>query len=622
MSSDCGSVTLVTESTLTANCVHGVVLSLPTLADVIGYELGEPAVARKVRSGYPRFVQHVYINALMKDIRERLASRGQRDALIWLLLSDASATHMLTYVRSKCGPAAGGSIISPHDLGYSLPEDASLWRVVIFPEGDAAPVCKYCKEFLQHTGARITSRQAQDVLRANGLFTFSGVEHIPPTVAAAPACDDDEALYEGDAAGEALRILQSVMPCADGRPAPALLTSCGMNSFYATYAAIQDMWACRGRATARDTWLQIGWLYLDTTEVIRKFHGVHGIVSSDPLPPLNARVDVEPGLLRICDVGDFDLLHDVLALTGDRIAGIITEMPTNPLVQCCDLNRLRRLCTQYEVPLVLDPTVAGLGNLNILPHADAVVLSLTKFAACNGDVMAGGILLNPDSPFFPDLQARLGARGAPTSSSGMTVQPSRGYVCAVDLPYSRDLRRLAEEMQQLQDTVTSLNRNTTTVARWLEERVEDKRATAAGVLGVHRVHWAYSSTYSKEYTALAGGAEKPGSMITIELEGTQWGSDVEEDTSDVVHARRVEIMRAFYDRFPLSKGPSFGTTFTVMCAFMWLAHYDLVSTQAGRAHLRSVGLNPYLLRISVGKEAPEVVLAAIQRGLGTTVPAS
>ena len=42
---------------------------------------------------------------------------------------------------------------------------------------------------------------------------------------------------------------------------------------------------------------------------------------------------------------------------------------------------------------------------------------------------------------------------------------------------------------------------------------------------------------------------------------------------------------AFYDRLRLPKGPSFGMRTTLICPFMYLAHYDLVTTEKGREEL-------------------------------------
>jgi cystathionine gamma-synthase len=72
-----------------------------------------------------------------------------------------------------------------------------------------------------------------------------------------------------------------------------------------------------------------------------------------------------------------------------------------------------------------------------------------------------------------------------------------------------------------------------------------------------------------------------GSVISIELSGD---------------------MEKFYDTIRVIKGPSFGVRFTLLCPFMYLAHYDLVTTAPGRAFLASVGLDPELIRISIGAE--------------------
>ena len=39
---------------------HSVACSLPTMADVIGYEEGRPETTKHIASGYPRFVGHTH----------------------------------------------------------------------------------------------------------------------------------------------------------------------------------------------------------------------------------------------------------------------------------------------------------------------------------------------------------------------------------------------------------------------------------------------------------------------------------------------------------------------------------------------------------------------------------
>ena len=56
---------------------HAVVSSLPTMADVIGYEEQDPRVTRAMLSGYPRFVVHAYVAQLIAFYlrREALVER-------------------------------------------------------------------------------------------------------------------------------------------------------------------------------------------------------------------------------------------------------------------------------------------------------------------------------------------------------------------------------------------------------------------------------------------------------------------------------------------------------------------------------------------------------------------
>jgi cystathionine gamma-synthase len=48
---------------------------------------------------------------------------------------------------------------------------------------------------------------------------------------------------------------------------------------------------------------------------------------------------------------------------------------------------------------------------------------------------------------------------------------------------------------------------------------------------------------------------------------------------------------------------------------MYLAHYDLVTTPAGRAELAASGLDTELLRLSVGAEPVEEIIAALDEAL-------
>lgn len=269
--------------------------------------------------------------------------------------------------------------------------------------------------------------------------------------------------------------------------------------------------------------------------------------------------------LEYCyDVNDLAALLDAIAAAGESLAGVVVECPTNPLVQLCDLKRVSEMVRAAGGVLIVDPTIASVYNMYVLRYADLLVSSLTKYACYVGDVMIGALALNPDSPFYGDLVLRTSAFHLP--------------------PYRRDLARLADEMQTAPEIVAQLNANAARLAEYLNRHP-----------AVKRVHWAAGSPH---FTDLAKTPSSCGAMVSIELNGA---------------------IEPFYDSIRAMKGPSFGTQFTLLSPFMYLAHYDLVTSDSGRTFLREVGIAPELIRISVGLEPYAEIEAAFDEALSTVL---
>jgi cystathionine gamma-synthase len=68
-----------------------------------------------------------------------------------------------------------------------------------------------------------------------------------------------------------------------------------------------------------------------------------------------------------------------------------------------------------------------------------------------------------------------------------------------------------------------------------------------------------------------------------------------------------------YDNLNIPKGPSLGTEFTLLMPYTYLAHYDYLQTSEGMAFLDKIGLPKELLRISVGIEPIEELIAEFKR---------
>jgi cystathionine gamma-synthase len=118
--------------------------------------------------------------------------------------------------------------------------------------------------------------------------------------------------------------------------------------------------------------VQLGWLYLDTIAILRKFTA--------------AKEDY----IHVRNVMDLaELERAIRPARADRIAGVMAEVPTNPLVQTPDVAALAALCRRHSVKLVLDPSLVSAFSADCLPHADLVVTSLTKYTGNEGTSSPG-----------------------------------------------------------------------------------------------------------------------------------------------------------------------------------------------------------------------------------------
>ena len=117
----------------------------------------------------------------------------------------------------------------------------------------------------------------------------------------------------------------------------------------------------------------------------------------------------------------------------------------------------------------------------------------------------------------------------------------------------------------------------------------------AGRPEVKRLHWALAPESRANFLQVARAPAAVGGMITFELEPGRFAR--------------------FYDRVRLPKGPSFGLRNTLICPFIYLGHYELVTSAPGRELLARHSLNPELLRLSVGLEPVDEIIGALAESL-------
>jgi cystathionine gamma-synthase len=473
--------------------------------DVRGYEERRPETMRELTSGYPRFVVHPHARQLAAHYVAHTPSLAGQT--LWLTSSRRMAAALALALGT---PSTGVALFSRDGLhGVSHPVSPELAR--------------HAKTFLQNIGGFLPSREAEDHLVRLGLL-------------AAPYPEES---FAGDAPAEIRRVLRGALPGTTD--ADLLLAACGMNAVYAAFRASVGLQAARGRTV----WLQLGWLYLDTIAILKRFTPAPAdyVYVRDPLD--------HAGIARIFD------RH------GDRIAGVFAELPTNPLLQTPDLPALATLCRRHGAHLIVDPSVASIFNVGVLPYSDLVVSSLTKYTASAGDLTAGLVAVNPAGPDAAALR----------SAAAAELEPF----------YPREAARLAAQIGETESVLAAIHANTARVAEFL-----------AGHPRVRGVYWAFSPDSCANYRRLARAPDATGGMITFTLH---------------------ERMEAFYDRLRLPKGPSFGMKTTLICPFMYLAHYDLVTSPAGLAELAASRLDPDLLRLCCGTEPADEIIAALREAL-------
>jgi len=481
---------------------HAVSVSLPTMADVIGYEERQPEIIAKMNSGYPRFVKHEYLRQIETHWESFFDKPGHP---VWLTVSDAVARQLATHLDCP------DSKFLKHQgvTGLRIPPDEDLNLKA--------------KRFLQHVGGYLCSRQAEDYLVANGLR-----QRVEP-----------EKLYNGDAEEKILNVLRPLL--AAEKNDDIVLASCGMNAVYAAFQAVNAIQAPKGRKS----WIKLGWLYTDTMAILDKLS------------------DDSSDNQKLYDVFDIDRLEALLESRPDEFAAIVTETPTNPLIQSMDLVRIRELATKYGVYLVLDPTINSPANVDVSPYADIIVNSLTKYAASEGDVIMGAVCATDRCPERETVSQKLRQYAEP--------------------PYPRNSRRLAQQIDDYLPLIDATNRSAIRIVEYLQDHPN-----------VAKVHWSKEERSKANYELIERTPQSIGSMLSFEL--------------------NIDLAR-FYDRLTLSKGPSFGMKRSLACPFMYLAHYDLVSTKEGQAYLDQAGIRADLIRFSVGGEPVEEIIDALGHAL-------
>ena len=226
-------------------------------------------------------------------------------------------------------------------------------------------------------------------------------------------------------------------------------------------------------------------------------------------------------------------------------AALIIEIPSNPLLQCVDLISISKLAKEKNIPIIVDDTIGSSLNVHLTPYADVIFSSLTKSFAGRGDILAGSTVISPYSKWKNELTEIIPQVALSTLSDSDAVE--------LEIT-SRDVK----------DRLKRLNRS----CLKLKEKLETKK----------EISKVLHPQNCKNFNALLKKGGGYGCLLSFELRGG------------------IEESKRVYDSLRVSKGPSLGTNFTLVCPYVQLAHFKELKWA------ESCGVSEHLLRVSVGLE--------------------
>lgn len=251
-------------------------------------------------------------------------------------------------------------------------------------------------------------------------------------------------------------------------------------------------------------------------------------------------------------------------ISKGEFAAVFSEAPSNPLLQTIDLATVATACREGGVPLIIDDTTCSVANIKVDEYADIVTTSLTKWVSGKGDVMAGQVTLCPGSPIVSDLRAFF-EDDCPEGSR----------------LFSSDAEVLAGNIIEFEERMQVANRNGEALADLLVS------------------HPAVEQVYYPKFTT-------PDYYNAIKRESL--GDGGYGGLMSFVLKNRKKSPK-FFDSLKMSKGPSLGTDFSLVCPFTLLAHYDELAWAEG------CGLDRNLIRISVGMEDQQALTETLAEAL-------
>ena len=246
----------------------------------------------------------------------------------------------------------------------------------------------------------------------------------------------------------------------------------------------------------------------------------------------------------------------------ERTKAIFIETPTNPDLRIANIESATRIAKNHGLKLIVDNTFATPVNQTPLTiGADIVIVSTTKYYGGHNDLI-GGMIVGP-TEFIAQARKTLKIYGG-------TIDPFAAYLTL------RGLKTLNLRMDKH-------NSNAMKVAEYLEDHRKVKRVFYPG-LRSHPQH-----ELAKKQMSGFGG------MVCFELE------------SEKSAVRFIEGLRL------IIHGLSLGGVESLISMPVYSSHYYLTPQE-----LEAIGLSNRMVRLSVGIEDVEDIIADLENALAQT----
>ncbi len=292
-----------------------------------------------------------------------------------------------------------------------------------------------------------------------------------------------------------------------------------------------------------------------------------------------------------------DQPEDVAALIDGNTRAVFCETIGNPAGNIIDLDAMAAMAHAHGVPLLVDNTIATPILLRPIEHgADIVVHSLTKFLGGHGTTL-GGAIVDSGNFDWARYPARFPAFNRPDPSyHGLVYAEHFGRSAYAARCRSVFLRVTGSALSPL--SAFLLLQGVETVALRMQRHVENGLAVADFLRRDSRVKWVnYAGFADNPYYPLArkylGG--RASSVFTFGLHGG--------------HA----AAKQFYDSLRLIKRVvNLGDVRSLACHPASTTHRQMNAQQQAAA-----GISPELIRISVGIEHSDDIIADLDQAMQT-----